>query len=72
MSFAFHETPKQMGLLEFSSIKPGLSDNGLQGPDPNCTMVGNWDGDRAHRQFFLHDYVASPAAYFLETMSRQN
>jgi hypothetical protein len=54
-----------MGLLEFSWTKPGLSDDGLQSCNPDCIMVGNQDGDCAHRRFFLHDYVASPAAYVL-------
>ena len=37
----------ETGLLEFSSIEPGLSDNRLQGANPNCIVVGNWDGDGA-------------------------
>ena len=61
-----------MGLLEFSSIKPGLSDDGLQGSNPNCIVVGNWDGNGGRKQFFLHDNVASAATNFLETMCCQN
>jgi hypothetical protein len=61
-----------MGLLEFSSIKPGLSDDGQEGSSLNFIVVRNRNGDRGHRQFSLHDNVASVAAHFLETMSCQN
>ena len=37
----------ETGLLEFSSIEPGLPDNRLQGANPNCIVVGNGDGDGA-------------------------
>jgi hypothetical protein len=47
-------------------------DDGLQGSNPNFIVVGNWDGDGAYWRFFLHDDMASAAAHFFETMSRQN
>jgi hypothetical protein len=65
-------TPAKRGLLEFSSIDSGLSDNRLQGANPNCIVVWNWDGNGAERQFLLHHNVASAATRFLETMFCQN
>jgi hypothetical protein len=60
------------GLLEFSSVEPGLPDDGLQGANPDCIVVWNRHGDCARRQFLLHDKVASVATHFLETMICQN
>jgi hypothetical protein len=60
------------GLREFGSIYTGLSDDGLQGSNPNFIVVGYRNGNGAGRQSFLHHHVASPAAHFFEPMGRQN
>jgi hypothetical protein len=64
--------PRCPVLLEFSSAKPGLSDDGMQGPDADFIVVRNRYGDGGRRKFFLHDNVASTLSHFLKTVSCEN